>query len=464
MFQTGDGYRTALNGIYRKMATFNMYGSNLTWGIIDAWGQCYYMETAGDNAGGYAMKEIAAREFRSLNLVPTTDALWTAAWNVVANCNNLAQKAEEADPDIFYDKDTERQMILAEAIGLRAFVQFDLLRIYAPAPSSVNFAEDKRTFIPYVNTYPSYINNHQTVAYCLEQIIKDLKTAQEKLLEVDKESDFDSDRRFKIYSLSNDLFGMCRGYRLNYYAVTAELARVYLYAGMKQEAYTEAKKIIDSEQDNRYFRFTSSSYSIENYGNIKLYEDIIFGLYSPVELVEWEHDINQATDGKYYLSVYGQTLQSLYGDEIEDDWRFIYQLEDMYYGYYYRPLKYSAQTTQKDEGEFCNVTIPMIRMSEVYYIAAEAIFDTDKAEALDYLARVKKGRGVRKTFDTGMDKSTFMDLLIKDARREFLGEGQTFYMFKRLNKNLPASSPYDDEVLASDENFVLPMPDSETDI
>ena len=43
LFQTGDGYQTALNGIYRKMATFNLYGSNLTWGIIDAWGQAYSM-------------------------------------------------------------------------------------------------------------------------------------------------------------------------------------------------------------------------------------------------------------------------------------------------------------------------------------------------------------------------------------------------------------------------------------
>ena len=33
-----------------------------------------------------------------------------------------------------------------------------------------------------------------------------------------------------------------RGYRMNYYAVTAELARVYLYAQKADEAYAEAKK------------------------------------------------------------------------------------------------------------------------------------------------------------------------------------------------------------------------------
>ena len=32
LFSSGDGFRTATNGIYRKMATFDLYGSNLTWG------------------------------------------------------------------------------------------------------------------------------------------------------------------------------------------------------------------------------------------------------------------------------------------------------------------------------------------------------------------------------------------------------------------------------------------------
>ena len=89
-------------------------------------------------------------------------------------------------------------MILGEAIGLRAFVQFDLLRIYAPSPSSVGFREDNRTFIPYVNVYPSYINDHQTVNYCLEQIIADLKEAQRILEEVDKESKMNANSRFNI--------------------------------------------------------------------------------------------------------------------------------------------------------------------------------------------------------------------------------------------------------------------------
>ncbi len=35
----------------------------------------------------------------------------------------------------FMKGESERRMILGEAIGLRAYLQFDLLRVYAPSPA-----------------------------------------------------------------------------------------------------------------------------------------------------------------------------------------------------------------------------------------------------------------------------------------------------------------------------------------
>ena len=466
LFSSGDGFRTATNGIYRKMATFDLYGSNLTWGILDAWAQSYYMDQAPSIAGGTPMKKIANLAFKNTELIPVTDAMWKAAWNVVANCNELAQQATQADPSLFYGLDSERQMILGEAIGLRAFVQFYLLRIFAPSPSSVGFREDNRTFIPYVNVYPSYINDHQTVSYCLGQIIADLKEAQRILEEVDKESSMTTNYRFKIAGVSQNQFAESRGYRLNYYAVTAELARVYLYAGKNAEAYAEAKKIIDEENKTGYFKASTSSYGFRN-GNMKMYDNMIFGLYSPKELVEWDQEINHSSDGaneERYLCLDSEVAKELYGDEKDSDWRFKYQLEEKYYGYYYRTLKYYKQTESTTIGEINNQTIPMIRMSEVYYIAAEAIFDTNPQEAQGYLELVKKGRGVSKKFGNVTNKAEFINLLVNDARREFLGEGQIFYMYKRLNRTMPASSYYSNPVLPTDENMILPKPDSESNI
>jgi len=51
--------------------------------------------------------------------------------------------------------------------------------------------------------------------------------------------------------------------------------------------------------------------------------------------------------------------------------------------------------------------------------------------------------------------------LVKEARKEFYGEGQLFYMYKRLNRNIVGLSGI--SYPASDKLFVLPLPIDETD-
>ena len=292
LFNNGDGFQTALNGIYRQMASFSLYGSNLTWGIVDAWGQASRLEKAPTSGAGQAMHKIAGLKFSNSQLTPTTDKMWNSAWNTIANCNNLIQQTEKADSTLFYKSEYERQLILGEAIGLRAYMHFDLLRIYAPAPSA---NPGSTTYIPYVNYYPAYVNENISVPECLEHIISDLKKAQAILYKLEVEGEkprsLKPKDRFVNAASGKNLFYALRGYRLNYWAATALLARVYLYAGMKQEAYNECKILIDEEKKYGFFKAVTSTYSgprnIEA-GNIKMYENIIFGLYSPTELVDWD--------------------------------------------------------------------------------------------------------------------------------------------------------------------------------
>ena len=39
LFSTGEGYRNALNGVYRQMSQTSMYGQQMSWGFIDVLGQ-----------------------------------------------------------------------------------------------------------------------------------------------------------------------------------------------------------------------------------------------------------------------------------------------------------------------------------------------------------------------------------------------------------------------------------------
>ena len=296
----------------------------------------------------------------------------------------------------------------------------------------------------------------------------------EILFDIDTEStNFNPDRRFVQKVAGEGTFAALRGYRLNYYAVTAILARVYLYAGMNDEAYAEAKKLIDEEEKTKYFAADESYYASDNFknGNMKMYDNIIFALYSPTELVDWDSEINHLTDGKSesdqnYLSWSSKMLDAVYGIEKENDFRFKYQLESKYYGYNYRTLKYYKQVESTEYGKANNQIIPMIRMSEVYYIAAEAIYTEGDllkiAEAKSYLEKVKKGRGIKTVdYSSVSSKNDFVNMIVNDARREFFGEGQTLYMFKRLNKVLTCDSG---EIPMTEEYVVLPLPDSESNI
>mgnify|MGYP006990160041 CR=1 FL=1 len=50
---------------------------------------------------------------------------------------------------------------------------------------------------------------------------------------------------------------------------------------------------------------------------------------------------------------------------------------------------------------------------------------------------VKKGRGIKNVdYSQVTSEEEFINMIVSDARREFVGEGQTFFMYKRLKKNL----------------------------
>ena len=40
LFSTGEGYRNALNGVYRQMSLTSMYGQQMSWGVVMYWDSC----------------------------------------------------------------------------------------------------------------------------------------------------------------------------------------------------------------------------------------------------------------------------------------------------------------------------------------------------------------------------------------------------------------------------------------
>ncbi|MDY4044238.1 MAG: RagB/SusD family nutrient uptake outer membrane protein [Marinifilaceae bacterium] len=468
LYSNGQGFRHVLNGIYYAMGNQTLYGEHLSWGIVDALGQCYDCYDAPN--GGRYLGRYAATAFLwdHYELKPAIENLWASAYNAVANCNNLIQNAQKADSDIFAYKEREKNLLLGEALALRAFIQFDILRLFAPSPA---MSPGNNVYVPYVSVYPSYVSNRLTVDSCLSCITEDLKQARKYLWKSDSAVNFSTTNRFESTTSTDEFFiKFKRGYRLNYYAVTALLARVSLYAQKQADAYAYAKELIDVQNKFGYFEF--DTYNI-SYGDIKLYSDVLWGVES-VDLIEYMNAFNQLTApdpyDQYYIKV-AQVNKNFFGKDISgsmcNDVRYNYWLYDLGDGRDFRFVKYEKYDSKDDEAKISNNLVPLIRMSEVYYIAAEAIYQENLDEAKQYLLTVKDGRDLRDSDISVQEvraasEDNFMDLLIEDARREWIGEGQIFFMYKRLGKSMPSMDGV--SIVLMDDAVLAPIPDTETNI
>ena len=106
--------------------------------------------------------------------------------------------------------------------------------------------------------------------------------------------------------------------------------------------------------------------------------------------------------------------------------------------------------------------IPLVRLSEVYLIAAECTDDLEIAQT--YLNKVRTSRGC---FSLTSTQESLLDDITDEFRREFLGEGQMFFFYKRHNMSkIPngrdANGTGTIDMLTSD--YVVPLPDSETNV
>jgi hypothetical protein len=100
---------------------------------------------------------------------------------------------------------------------------------------------------------------------------------------------------------------------------------------------------------------------------------------------------------------------------------------------------------------------PVVRLSEMIYIMCEYLSDRDLPQAITLLGKVRIARGAKATLSPTLSKEDFLQALYIEMTREFLSEGQTFFLYKRLN------APIYNGAISMDMTgrYVLPIPHSE---
>lgn len=138
---------------------------------------------------------------------------------------------------------SEKEMLLGEAYTLRAFIQFDLLRLFGH-----QFIKNPTVLaIPYVRT--PYIEAQPILAanVVIDNIVADLNVAV-KYLEKDPIRTKGPNRINTSSEFESLDFYSNRHRRLNYYAAKTLQARVLLYAGKKDAAFTVSKSILEEQE------------------------------------------------------------------------------------------------------------------------------------------------------------------------------------------------------------------------
>lgn len=441
-----EGYQKMLNGIYIDLNSDALYGQSLSVEMIEVMGGAYAIGTDNSVWGNY--KDLSNYQYGTEYWRNRLDQTWNKAYALILNCNKILENIDQ-NQGLFTGGNY--YAVKGEALALRAMLHFDMLRLFGPV-----YAKDSdKKAIPYYNKQTNSPEPILTAKEVAEKVVADLEEARILLANDPVKTEG------TLMSGSQDgtsNFMRYRALRLNYYAVEALLARVNLYMGNKTEAFKYATDVIKTA-DQGIFPFVDKSlvigspadpdrifssevlFALTNTSRSKIHKNF----YDPSRLPNY---VFRMDDNLMSNIVYGGAATT---GGYQDDYR--YRANWIATGsnrYFY---KYSDMVAN---GSIQNTMIPMIRLGEMFLIAAESQSD-NLANGVQYINALRRNRGVANL------QTLTPDLLKYEYIRELYGEGQLFYLYKRLNSDIITSSIANKNPKASDLIFVVPLPDSETE-
>jgi len=436
LFDKEQGFKEALTGIYIAMCSNNLYGRELTYGFMDVIAQRY--ENAQNQNANYSDASVWYT-YPSTKTQAYTDVFWTEAYNIIANLNNLLSNIEKNGAVI--TTEGYHDIIKGEALGLRGFLYFDLLRMFGPIYKD----NPQSPSIPYRTEFNRDVAKLLPASEVVEKILAELLDA-EKLLENDP-----MNISFST-SVSDTDFLSNRFNRMNKYAVKAELARVYLYKGDKANAGLKAREVINATKTDSGEKLFSLS--TDNAKDKLGSTELIFALNMDSETFPDQVADELAVTSWSYYSVSMTKLNNIFDIAVDGT-------NDMRYkegcGFSVSTdgavtLKYSQENLPSPVLE---CTMPLIRLPEMYYILAEC--ESNLTDAAASLSTVRSSRGIDEITISSEDDR--IKQLEKEYRKEFYAEGQLWHFYKRLGYETFLGCPVEK---MTESNYRFPVPDDET--
>jgi starch-binding outer membrane protein, SusD/RagB family len=432
--QTAADAKVMINGLMSKMTSSDYYGRNFI--------------LYGDVKGGDLTISSQGRGLDALYTFNHSKSSnnYSGFWNQIYHCllqaNNIItniDRLKAAGTTENFDS------YKGQALTARALMLFDLVRLYGKP-----YTQDKTSYgVPNI-TQPLEASAQPLRASVEEnytQILKDLKEAEPLLSK----------------SKSN-------GY-LNYYGNKAIQARVYLTMAKYTEALSAAQEIIAS---NVYKLYSNTEWVPSwktQFGSESIFELGIFPSESDLGssslgfyLRRKQHGSNQALGwfmaSDYFLNRLKQDANDVRWGVMSADESSTTRLGASY--------KHSGSITLEGDGKGSStaVNIKVIRVSEIYLIAAEAAYYSDKTLAANYLNQIRKRSP---TLAAATATTITLDMIMEERSKELFTEGQRFFDMLRLNQQITFNDDFGSITVPSrpktiDRTFqkvILPIPQDE---
>ncbi|RPH31668.1 MAG: RagB/SusD family nutrient uptake outer membrane protein [Bacteroidales bacterium] len=415
----------ALNGIYNTLQSYEYYGARMT----------YYADVTGDDAQAKSNTKRCANYYMfRYNRDNAPSSLWYLPLKVTRFSNNILAQADNL-PVVLETDQADINHVKGQALTLRALALFDATRVYGYPYTKDNGASLGGCIITSIPDY-DYKPARNTVAECYNQVISDLTTAIPLLKNIKTPG------------------------KINKFAAMALLSRVYLYMGDNTNALLTAEATINESITAGYKLWTNAEYVAQ--------WKVAFNNESLFEIVNTDVD-NAGNEGAPYLywkSGYDDInlTRSFYDlvntDPLDVRRQLITTSSTRYY-----LMKYTGNgTTELPTAS--NITV--LRLSEVYLIAAEAAVKLpDNTKALAYINAIVSRANPAKSI-TG---TVTLAQVLLERRKELIGEGHRLFDAMRNNITITRTGTSHLLDLTAEEKtynwgwykIVLPIPKAEID-
>lgn len=446
LFSNQQGFMDALSGVYYTMAGNGLYGRTLTVELLDVIAQRYDISYY-SNAD--YLSAFTSTDFLAYSPIKTSiQQIWDSTYFAIANVNNLLGNIDEKKEVFTFNN---YNLIKGESLGLRGFLHFDLLRMFGPS----YLAGADSVSIPYLKVFSGKILAKRiSVSKILDSVITDLTNAEALLVDDNLQS-----------SSVDNVWVNYRNCHFNKWAVKATLARAYLYKGDKINALKYAKEVIEQSG----LGFVPINQLLSGYGkrDYTFSQEQLFALAkydvsASIDTRDFGYGSHVCTNKCGRATGTVSNLEQIYETQTggSTDARYLYLWTPIASGSTstsvtnYFPYKYTQYNVLQPN------RVPIIRLPEMYYIAAECL---GSVAGLSYLNAVRTKRGLAELPATLTDPNLFQNEIFKEYQKEFYAEGVLFYYYKRLNSpTMLTCTNLTSITVGNVFKYVFPIPDDET--